>query len=616
MKVRKAISTALFFCLCQVNLLGQVKIKQEGITYEITSHNSATVVDCSRKLEGEVIVPSIITLDGKEYTVKVVARKAFANCGKVTSLTLPNSITEIEASAFEYCGKLQYIKLPDKCSIKSTWYELSPFVGCNNLLAVAGYEARIPQWVVPQIEKMSSMHINLKTKKRLMELFGEEENTDTTKNTVLESFKSFAQQSVKQKMIKWQKKSEFETTPQYKERMSEENRKRKMQELVNEAKEEYIKANTPADLAYTLGTYNADAEVFPIISNIKELDTIFVQVPLSEAPQFKSDWKSVKIEPTFGVVEDKFNLLACEAVWKGKNYKSTKHAIDTSSDLAISLPPLEIVIDEGRTGTTEKPVDRSVDEKIPTTSITNSRTFAVVIGNEEYKKASKVAYAQNDAKIFAEYCKKTLGLPQKNIHYHENLSYGDMFTAIEDIRRIANSKHGDINIIFYYAGHGVPDEETKDAYLLPVDADGRQVEVCYSLKRLYKDLEEMNAHQTTVFIDACFSGSIRGNGMLANARGVAIKPREVNPKGKMVVFAATQGDETAWPYAEKGHGLFTYFLLKKLQETKGNCTLEDLHTYIKENVSQESSVTNKRSQTPTLTPSVSVGDSWKEWKLK
>ena len=54
--------------------------------------------------------------------------------------------------------------------------------------------------------------------------------------------------------------------------------------------------------------------------------------------------------------------------------------------------------------------------------------------------------------------------------------------------------------------------------------------------------------------------------MLASARGVAIKVKQTIPVGNMVVFTAAQGDETAYPYKEEEHGLFTYYLLKKLQE--------------------------------------------------
>ena len=610
MNVRTAILTILFFCLCHVNLFGQAKVEQEGITYKITSHNTASVVDCSRKIEGEVIVPSVIVLDGKKYTVTKVTENAFGNCKKITHLTLPNSIKEIRANAFWNCSNLQELVVPDYCTIKTMMSSYSPFVNCHNLSRIKGHKVLAPQWIVTHIEEIGSNLIGSKAKRRLKESF--------TKEIVItdKGFKLFAKQIVEQEMIEWQKKSEFETTPQYKERMSEENRKRKLQELVNGAKDDYIRANAPDNLSYTLGTYNADAGVFPIISNITGLDTMFVQVPLSEAPQFKEDWRNVKIESTFGVVEDRFNLLACKAVWKGKNYESTKHIIDTALDLTISLPPLEIEIgDEGETEIKEKIVDKSVDENIPTTLGNNSHSFAVIIGNEAYQQVSKVPYAKNDAQIFAKYCQKTLGLPKENIRCYNDLTYGNMLNAIGTLQNIANT-NDDINIIFYYAGHGIPNEETKDTYLLPVDANGRQTEACYSLKRLYKELGEMNARQTTVFIDACFSGANRGNGMLANARGVAIKPREADPQGKMVVFAAAKDNETAWPYAEKVHGLFTYFLLKKLQETKGNCTLEELQSYVKSNVSQKSSVINDKPQTPTVTSSISVGDNWKEWKLK
>jgi len=119
-----------------------------------------------------------------------------------------------------------------------------------------------------------------------------------------------------------------------------------------------------------------------------------------------------------------------------------------------------------------------------------------------------------------------------------------------------------------------------------------------------------------VFMDACFSGAQRGEGMLASARGVVLKPKFDAPQGNMVVFSAAQGDETAYPYKEKGHGLFTYFLIKKLQETKGAVTLGELSNYVTTNVSQQSIVVNRKSQTPTVVPSANMGDGWKNVVLK
>ena len=87
------------------------------------------------------------------------------------------------------------------------------------------------------------------------------------------------------------------------------------------------------------------------------------------------------------------------------------------------------------------------------------------------------------------------------------------------------------------------------------------------------------------------------------------------PQGNMVVFSAAQGDETAYPDYEEKHGMFTYYLLKKLQETEGNVTLQELGEFIIENV-RKKSVINGKLQTPCVTPSASLDASWRGWKLK
>lgn len=268
------------------------------------------------------------------------------------------------------------------------------------------------------------------------------------------------------------------------------------------------------------------------------------------------------------------------------------------------------------TNTAPKQIPSDVDVNLPTSNADNSKTFAIIIGNEKYIQVSEVPYAANDAKIFAEYCQKTLGLPVVNIRMYDNATFGTMVSAMEDIKRIADVYNGDIKVIFYYAGHGVPNEATKDAFLLPVDANGQNTDVCYPVSRLYKELGELGAKNVTVFMDACFSGSQRGEGMLASARGVALKAKASAPKGNMVVFSAATGDETAFPYREKGHGLFTYFLLKKLRDTKGDCTLGELGEYIQTNVRQQSVVVNRKSQTPTVVPSTTIAGNWKGIKLK
>ena len=256
-----------------------------------------------------------------------------------------------------------------------------------------------------------------------------------------------------------------------------------------------------------------------------------------------------------------------------------------------------------------------VDKNIPVTGLKNDNTFAIIIANENYQNDAKVDYALNDGRIFKEYCLKTLGIPESNIKLSPDATLNNLRNNISWIKDVASVYKGEAEIIFYYAGHGVPDDSSKEAFLLPVDGDGRLAsQTGYSLKQLYSDLASCNTKSTLVFMDACFSGAQRNGQMLASARGVVIKAKDDAPQGNMVVFSAASAEQTAHQFADKQHGMFTYFLLKKLQETNGNVTLGDLGSYLIDNVSRESIVRNSKLQTPTVTPSSIIGD-WTNIKL-
>jgi hypothetical protein len=62
--------------------------------------------------------------------------------------------------------------------------------------------------------------------------------------------------------------------------------------------------------------------------------------------------------------------------------------------------------------------------------------------------------------------------------------------------------------------------------------------------------------------------------------------------------------------------MFTYYLLKKLQETKGETTLGELCDYVTSEVRKQSIVINGKMQTPSISSSITIGESWRNWKLK
>lgn len=255
-----------------------------------------------------------------------------------------------------------------------------------------------------------------------------------------------------------------------------------------------------------------------------------------------------------------------------------------------------------------------IDLNIPLTYQKNENTFAVIIGNEDYDNEIKVNFAKNDARTFSEYTIKTLGVPKENVRLVENATYGKMLGEIDWLRDVAKAYQGKAKLIFYYAGHGMPDESSKSAYLLPTDGEASTPRTAIKVEELYSALTEFPVAQATVFLDACFSGAAR-EGMLASGRGVRITPKADAPKGSLVIFTAVSGDETAHPYTDKQHGLFSYYLMKKLQETKGDISYQELSKYITTKVNQQSVVSGK-AQNPTVNVSTAVQDSWANWKFK
>ncbi|MDE6270656.1 MAG: caspase family protein [Muribaculaceae bacterium] len=264
-----------------------------------------------------------------------------------------------------------------------------------------------------------------------------------------------------------------------------------------------------------------------------------------------------------------------------------------------------------QTAVTVKRNGSDVDFNPPLTTNVADKTFAVIISNENYSEVNSVQYALHDGEVLSQYFEKTLGIPNSNIKYTPDATLNNMRKQINWLKQIAEAFGQEAKIIFYYSGHGIPDEQSKNAYLMPVDGYHSDMSTNLSINHLYDELSSLNVAQVTVLLDACFSGSQRGDNMLVAARGVKIKSRANAPKGKMIVFSAAQGDETAYPLDDKEHGMFTYFLLKKLRESGDKVTLGELSEYITTEVKRASLLHTGKIQTPSTSVSIEIEPEWR-----
>lgn len=281
-----------------------------------------------------------------------------------------------------------------------------------------------------------------------------------------------------------------------------------------------------------------------------------------------------------------------------------------------------LALDQSLSVTQELPsYIENVDRDIPVSTSRQRNTYALIIGNEDYTSRQRglateqnAEFAIHDAEVFKSYCEKTLGIPERQIRILRNATAAEISQGLAWINNLSKIEQGNANLVFYYSGHGLPDQETRSPVLLPVDVSANNVEYGVPLSDAYAALVEHPARRITVFLDACFSGTGRNQGLLPY-KGIKVRPDKSVILGNMVVFSSSAELETSSVYREARHGYFTYFLLKKLKKTRGKVRYDDLGSYLMHSVQKETGL-NGIIQTPEVNTSLKVADYWQSWKLK
>ena len=434
-------------------------------------------------------------------------------------------------------------------------------------------------------------------------------------------------------LAEWERRGEFESAEKYQKRVNPETRKELIVQSRRSLEQEYIQEYSDTynldDL--TIKPYDPDHETYCIQTR---QGNIYLKVPNTdkEAENFKESWSGVKIQSPQFKVDKSGKLLLSKALFATPNGKSylydaseplVYHKIRTAKpewnddDLLATIDNDNTPAVQREETAVDEPInvgESTVDVNIPKNKDRNDNTFALIIANENYKNVDDVPFALNDGRSFRRYCEDVLGVPSENIKFKENATVNEMIDVIDQIKDF-EKVYENMKLLVYFSGHGLPDPQTNESYLLPVDASPRNISTGYKLSRFYKELTAYHPASVTVFLDACFSGTKKDGVMMdREARGVIITPREETPTTNMVVFSACTGNETAYPYHNQKHGLFTYFLLKKLQEDKGKTNYKHLSEYINKNVKQHSLRLNGKIQSPT-THSALPESEWNGWRL-
>jgi len=257
----------------------------------------------------------------------------------------------------------------------------------------------------------------------------------------------------------------------------------------------------------------------------------------------------------------------------------------------------------------EKPLTPSDIEELPkAVSGLNQNAYAIVIGIETYRqKLPKADFAANDAKLVSEYLTKTMGYPEENVILliNDKALQSDMAKYFE--RWLHNNVDKDSRVFVYYSGHGAPDPKTGGAYLVPYDGDPSFIaETGFSLKRMYDALGKLPSKEIVVALDSCFSGA-GGRSVLAKGARPLVMNIALSQaiSHNMTILSASSGEQISSTYDEKGHGLFTYFLLRGIKNKNvvnpdGSLKIEELFGYVRPQVERIARKQFNNEQTPQL----------------
>lgn len=225
------------------------------------------------------------------------------------------------------------------------------------------------------------------------------------------------------------------------------------------------------------------------------------------------------------------------------------------------------------------------------TELVEGRSYALVIGINQYPHLDHLLTATNDARDIANVLKEDYGFESKLILDQQ----ASRDNILEELNKLRKRLKTDDRLLIYYAGHGYYNQETDTAYWLPVDAEKDSTTKWIEAKSISDQLKLISSRQILVIADSCYSGTLS---RLAQVELTSSDTRDnylrkLRDKTARVLIASG-GNEPVSDSGGKGHSIFADSLLGALKNPGRRIfTAEELHTNrIKE------SVAGRAEQTP------------------
>ena len=182
--------------------------------------------------------------------------------------------------------------------------------------------------------------------------------------------------------------------------------------------------------------------------------------------------------------------------------------------LRIGENTLEVIAEDTKGNRATKSftvVRESAEQPPPITAKTEKFSFGeyhaliVAVQNYTYKSVTDLDYPIQDAKQVMNTLIDNYTFDRNNVYFLENPDRGEILKKFTELRRKLTDED---NLLIFYAGHGYWDEDERQGYWLPKNADWNDRSDWLSNSVLRDKIRALKTKHTLLISDACFSGGI------------------------------------------------------------------------------------------------------------
>ena len=193
------------------------------------------------------------------------------------------------------------------------------------------------------------------------------------------------------------------------------------------------------------------------------------------------------------------------------------------------------------------------------------KSWAIVIGIDDYAKWPKLEYASRDAQAVADALTGQFGFPSSQLIVLKNrdATRNNILAAFHDRLSDGRTQKND-RVFVFFAGHGATRQLASGrdlGYIIPVDSDPREFATdAIAMTDVQNIAESLQAKHVLFVMDACYSGLGLTRGGPASSSFL----RENARRTARQMLTAGGADQQVADSGPNGHSVFTWVLLQAL----------------------------------------------------